>query len=620
MSLRFAFTQESGATGAFRPEDASALRRAKGETDRLAAGLYRHELTAGACAEASGAILAVDPLRLDALSLYLDARLAERRGRGRGEFARDVAARMGPLLRLIGGFRGALDPEDELSIHFLSCHNALIAATVNAGKYPEALAMCRRHAEWDARNPDDARAYVGNLLLILGKLDEAEEFFVTPPVPMPYESAYGEALLRFLQGRHAESAQVLRRAFISQPYVAEIVLRRARGPVPAWNLPDGRALFYSAMSYADAFLGSRIWQEGGGEAALFLSWAYNSPGMMMERARALSILAGPGPGATPAETAAARDEFFRFSTAPNPRLARTLSDPVAIGGADVLPWLASEVRETGDAARATKPPPEGFRSGNGRSGPGAAGRGARDAASAPSSGSGTASASGAASPSASASSSRASGGSGNPAARTAGTCGARFAAPPPTADAPPSGTGSGPPPPYASGASGPRGASGAPWASGTSGTSGDPDRAVPGQDRRLRPVSGELAAAEDMPADSDWIFASRHPEDDGPGACGDVPGKAPAAASGSGRRPAADGWEPWSPPDPPHGETPGGGDGEEEADEEPDCGDCEGCASFDECSKSPEYPEEECDECSECEIEGFCRPVPVPPKDPPFRH
>ncbi|MDR1314591.1 MAG: hypothetical protein LBQ12_13110 [Deltaproteobacteria bacterium] len=597
MSLRFVTTRGPEPEGSFRPADPKAFRRAEAKCSKLASAFYLREVSAGACREACGGILDRDPLELNALSLYLDARLSEPGGLSEN-LAQDAASRMRPFLELVGGFRGGLDPSSELTAHFLGCHHALTAATVWAGKYREALEMCLRHAGWDAGCPDGAWAYAGNLMLMLGRLDEAEAFFTSPPVPMPYESAYGEALLRFLQGRHAEAAGVLRRAAITQPYVAEIILRRARGPVPAWKFPDGRALFYSAMSYADAFLGAKIWELGDGEAARFLSWVYNSPGMMAERAEALSILSAPGPGAAPAELAAARDEFIRFSLAHDPGLARSLTDPVEAGGTLVRPWEAPEGSALGGRAD-----------------------------------------------------SRARTGPDGRAESRLGEKPARGARP------------------------GPRAKAGGSYPGRQGGAPAPEDAACPGRNRRLRPVSSELADAGDSLSDLDWIFASAGGEATGrpeaaagsgaPGEArlsgrgsavgasaaasgrsaasgngpGDVPGKggnangnspgAPSKAPDDPRRddgaPApegigkgrarSDGWEPWSPSAPPGGEWES-----EEGDDEPDCGDCEVCEVFDQCSQSLERQEDECDECSECEIEGFCRPAPPTPKDPPFRH
>jgi tetratricopeptide (TPR) repeat protein len=341
MPLRFNTTQGPDPTGSFEPADPDAWQLLKAKADSLAWRFYRREASASECAEGLDAILRKDPHQIGALALYLDARLSDG-SRSAASMASDVSGRLAPLLELAGGFSGRLDPADELAIDFLSCHHSLVTATVEAGDYAGALEMASRHARWDPAGSDGVKAYIGNLLLLLGRLDEAEEWFRTPPVPMPYESAYGEACTAFLLGRHAEAAGILRRAALTQPYVAEIILRRARGPVPAWRLPDGKALFYGALSYADAFLGARIWQEGGGEAALFLSWVYNSPGMLTERARALAILNEPGPGASSAQRAAARDAYIRFCLTPNPELAGRLVARVDATGGPVRPWLAPE--------------------------------------------------------------------------------------------------------------------------------------------------------------------------------------------------------------------------------------------------------------------------------------
>ncbi|MDR2612112.1 MAG: hypothetical protein LBG06_04485 [Deltaproteobacteria bacterium] len=571
MPLRFRATRGSSPAGSFAPTDPACFRRDKAAVGALAGRFFRRETDPASCAEACEAILRRDPLQVDALALWLDARLSSP-ARSSAELARDAERRLRPLVELAGDFPGTLDPEDENSIHFLSCHHTLITLMIETGRYAEALAMCLRHSRWDSRDTGGVLAFVGNLHLILGDLEGAEAFFGTPPLPMPYESAYGEALLRLLQGRPEEAAGILRRAALTQPYVAEIILRRARGPVPAWRYPDNRGLYYSALNYTDAYLGARVWREGKGEAALFLSWIYNSPGMLMERARALAILDGAG-AARPADPDLALSEFHRFTQAPNPRLAVALTAPVPVGGGLLRPWLAPD---RADIAAATASPglerrlrPEsreiashealrgdedwlaagaGRRTRNGRSARGAA-RGGADGG-----GSGT-------------------GGGGN------GGEGARDV---------PIGRGRG--------GDGIRGGLG-PGALPRDGAGGPPSR------RRPSPSD---ALPEDPPALQSLIRFARRPGQGGKGSpfLDDGAPSPEDPADGDGASPR----ESWSPP----------GDGDY-AEDEPECGDCENCEDFEECSQAPECVEEDCDECSECEIEGFCNPA-APRKDPPFRH
>ncbi|MDR3153791.1 MAG: hypothetical protein LBW85_05845 [Deltaproteobacteria bacterium] len=371
MTLRFSTTEGREPVGRFMPADPKLWLRGIAAADALAARFYRREVSPASCAAACRTLLRQDPLQLNALALYLDSLLAAAAKTTR-QLAAEVHRSLRPVLKLVEGFSGTLDPKDENTIRFLGCHHALIAVTVETGLYAKALDMCLRHVRWDSQKPSDALAYIGNLHLVLGNLPEAEAFFSTPPVPMPYESAYGEALLRFLQGRHEEAAGILRQAVLTQPYVAEIILRRARGPVPAWRLPDNSALFYAALSYADTFLGSRIWRSGRGEAGLFLSWVYNSPAMLAERARALSILEGGPDSAAGGKAASAREKFFRFAHTPDRRLARKLVQPVAVDGRAVRPWLLPGALEA-EAARPAGPlDGTGSRDGTGASGPAAA--------------------------------------------------------------------------------------------------------------------------------------------------------------------------------------------------------------------------------------------------------
>jgi hypothetical protein len=133
--------------------------------------------------------------------------------------------------------------------------------------------------------------------------------------------------------------ETLRKAFITQPYVAEIILSNSCDPVDAWNLPNNHAAHLNAFGYYNVFLGEDIWQKNE-KATSFLAWAYYFPEMMEERARAFGLLKQLRylKKKDKVEKERILSDFYRMADTPNPKLVEKVLRPIKDKGRLVKPW------------------------------------------------------------------------------------------------------------------------------------------------------------------------------------------------------------------------------------------------------------------------------------------
>ncbi|MDR2460158.1 MAG: tetratricopeptide repeat protein [Deltaproteobacteria bacterium] len=336
MSLTFKISKGNHLQGSLVPQNPTQWKQAKRIVEALIHRFQLGELDFNSCLTTCRNLLQQNPTQLDALFFLMDCRLMTERSRG--SLASDFLRYLEPVLDLIGDFNGPLDPVDDNTIIFLSCHYTLIMALVRSERYSEALDACLRHSKWDSAN-DDVDAFIGNLYILLEKYDKAEDFLTTYPIPMPYESVYSLALVQFIRGRYNMALETLRKAFITQPYVAEIILSNSCEPVEAWNLPNNHASHLNAFGYINVFLGEEIWQKNE-KAIPFLSWAYYFPEMMEERARAFALLNQQRYITKKDQSEKDRilSEFYRMADTLNPKLVEKVLRPLMDKGRLVKPW------------------------------------------------------------------------------------------------------------------------------------------------------------------------------------------------------------------------------------------------------------------------------------------
>jgi tetratricopeptide (TPR) repeat protein len=337
MRLTFKINSEQNSYGAFTPMVNSEWQLSKSVVDKLSDLFHHNELDYQSCLKSCLDILSKEPLDLNALSLLMDLRL---RGVGTTlSHSEDFLSYFLPFFEIMGNFRGSLDPKDDNSITFLSCHYVLILTLIQSERWTEALEQCLSHIKWDAKGAMEIKVFLGNLYILLNNYEEAEKLLTTYPVPMPYESSYSLALVEFLLKKFKNSLTTLRKAFITQPYVAETILSNISSPIASWILPNNDATFFNALSYVNIYLGGKVWQVHN-KAMNFLSWSYNYPKMLEERAKALTLLQKilylKSNDASFKKKLV--DDFYLFADTPNPGLISSVLRPVEYHGKSFLPW------------------------------------------------------------------------------------------------------------------------------------------------------------------------------------------------------------------------------------------------------------------------------------------
>jgi tetratricopeptide (TPR) repeat protein len=337
MTLAFKTTKGPDPKGYFYPENPSAWARLHRDLRDASRKFSASEISGRECIMKCMALLEREPSFLGALALINDCLMTENVTMD-ANFLKLVSTYLSPVRALIPqGFKGQLDDSVEENIYFLSASLFLLLALVSMERYPEALTACAEHARW--QRDSSTRAIAGNIRIATRELDLAEKVFTADPVPMPYESAFSLGLVKFLQGRLAEAAELLRRAVILQPYVPEILLSRASQVNYSWNLPDNEGMYSNAFTYCNIYMGHKVWSDDP-ECLAFLNWVYSCPDMMAERAKGLGILdrmlrLPPG---REAEAGELGRDFIRFANTPNPRLVKKILQPVPRGEGKVNPW------------------------------------------------------------------------------------------------------------------------------------------------------------------------------------------------------------------------------------------------------------------------------------------
>ncbi|MDR2349201.1 MAG: hypothetical protein LBF41_01070 [Deltaproteobacteria bacterium] len=590
MRLTFEIKRTGESRGTFRPLGKEEWLRSKRAVQTLSLARENKEMSHGDCLRACEAILKENPLDLNALSLLTDLSISSA-NRGDGAFP-DLKTHFRPFMELMGNFGGKLDTGDDGSITFLSCHYALILDFVRSERWEEALENSLCHKLWNPEGARDVETFIGNLQLLLQLHDDAEYTLGSPDIPMPDENAYGLALSQFLLKKTRPAAETLRKAFLTQPYVAEIIANGLANPPALWNFPDNEAIYFNALSYANLYLGEKIW-EGREDALSFISWVHHHPKTMRERADALTLLR---------ETLYLKNDekperdkllarYYLVADTPNPDLLESVLKPIRRGGKNHRPWeffgrdgrakTAADPENPRPAPGDWRTPgPENFKK-------------SREIA------------------------------------ETGKTRGMTTDAEiPPEGDEPAPGAGNVNVPGADNGAIGETGRKAAgdrPEAvlekrSGIGDNAPrSPNRAETGRrtgaDRTppgillnsvLRSPIGTVSAMTRKPKDKNHS-GSQNPGDEKTSAKNDGDASEKKARNASDAR-----------NDP---EDPGPGERFRDFPDGPDesCGDCADCENFDECSEAPAKEDVECVECDECDIEGFCT-IPTTPKIPPYRH
>ena len=229
---------------------------------------------------------------------------------------------------------------------FLRAAHGVALSRLQLDRRGEGISTLEKMLGW---NPDDhqgVRFVIGSEYLRAGEEEKARSFFETESEYPPYR--YEMALLLLRQGRHVEAATSLRRGFVENGYIAEVLCGNPH-PLPAgiwhgisWAEPA------TAMDYVLDY--GRLWHATP-DAVAFLRWLHTHPKVMAERADILQWKEA----LLWEDDATRRVLFGKEADAASRRIDDRLSGEIVVErtdryGRSVLPWLHSNSRTPGRTA------------------------------------------------------------------------------------------------------------------------------------------------------------------------------------------------------------------------------------------------------------------------------
>lgn len=163
---------------------------------------------------------------------------------------------------------------------FLRAVHGVVLSHLRLGQRLKALPLMEQMLSW---NPDDnqgIRYLIGSEYLRAGKVGEAQIRLLANADDYP-PCQYDLALLQFRQGKYAAAATSLRRGFIANSYVAEMLSGNpAPAPIAIWH-GSNHAEPELARDYVSQYGG--LWRETP-DAIAFVRWLHTHPKVMVERA------------------------------------------------------------------------------------------------------------------------------------------------------------------------------------------------------------------------------------------------------------------------------------------------------------------------------------------------
>lgn len=247
---------------------------------------------------------------------------------------------------LPAGFDRFIEWSDLENRPFLRAAHGVALSRLRLDRRGEAIPTMEKMLGWNPNDNQGVRFLIGSEYLRAGEQEKAMSFFETEIEYPPYR--YEMALLLLRQGLHVEAATSLRRGFVENGYIAE-VLCGSPHPLPAgiwhgisWSEP-GPAMDY-VLDYGT------LWHATP-DAVAFLRWLHTHPKVMAERAGILQwkeALLWEHDTTRREWIGAREDAAWR-------RIDGRLSEEIVVEridryGRTVFPWLHSSSRTPGRTA------------------------------------------------------------------------------------------------------------------------------------------------------------------------------------------------------------------------------------------------------------------------------
>lgn len=168
---------------------------------------------------------------------------------------------------------------------FLRAAQCVALCYQKLGRREQTIDMMEKLLRWNPSDNQGIRYLIGSEYLRAGAVKKAQKVFKSEASSYP-PYRYEAALLEIISGRMVQAATILRRAFIDNPYIAEI-LCGATSPLPIaiWH-GSNFAETETAEAYVEHCEG--LWRTTL-EAVSFLRWLHTHPKVMRERAEIFAI-------------------------------------------------------------------------------------------------------------------------------------------------------------------------------------------------------------------------------------------------------------------------------------------------------------------------------------------
>lgn len=168
---------------------------------------------------------------------------------------------------------------------FLRAAHGVALCYQKLGRRDQAIEMMEHMLRWNPGDNQGIRYLIGSEYLRAGNEKKAQKIFKTEAGSYP-PYRYEAALLEIMSGGMVGAATILRRAFVENPYIAEILTGTPRPmPMAIWhgsNLSEPE----TAEAYAEHYEG--LWRSTP-DAVAFLRWLHTHPAVMRERADIFAI-------------------------------------------------------------------------------------------------------------------------------------------------------------------------------------------------------------------------------------------------------------------------------------------------------------------------------------------
>ncbi len=191
-------------------------------------------------------------------------------------------------------FKGKIEWSHLDNRPFLRIHHGLILCCLRKKEYVEAARLMEEHLLWNPNDNIGVRYLLGDAYLLAGKYSKARKFFIEgikeDLVPYP-NNDYSLGLLEFINGKYSAAATALRRGFVGNMYIAEMLTGRiVEKPHFFWH-GSSDASVRNAKSYLLDQSMLDLW-ESIPQAIDFVDWLYNCAAVLRERLELAEIREG----------------------------------------------------------------------------------------------------------------------------------------------------------------------------------------------------------------------------------------------------------------------------------------------------------------------------------------